>query len=605
METERGAMIHRSTASGRRGGTPLAPGVAWLLVPIAALVTHASYVANGFTWLDHLDIERQAAIVPLSDWPTAFVTRFGDTGFYRPLVTLAHSLDRALYGDWAVGFHATNVLLHAAVAAASVPFVRCLFALGPLEAAVAGLVMAVHPLSSLPAGAISYRPELLLSLFTLLAIRFHASARRSGRWTTASAAAGATLLALLSKETALLYIPALVLLWELASRSSAPRGVSPGPGVSPKIRSSWNVPEVQTPRQRSAGLFAAEAVAVAVWLALRLHAVPELWHATSTPLPWSQALGTRLAVLGTRLLELVLPLKPHLSDAVRVVGVGSLPALLTAGVALGVLLLVLRRGFRSPWSAAVLFTSVALAPALNLVPLPRFSSPHYGYLASLGAGTLAVLGLRAAAGSPKLEGMLRAGLGVWLAAAAFSTFAAGARYHDDVSLFGPEVARDPWFLEGRSQLGDALVAAHRDELAAQHYEVALKGSEGILAYVDRRSVAINLAGVRLRQQRFAEAEALLAAAARDAPPRLRGPIAYDRALVAWKLGDPERVVALLDAAGADWQDPEPLLLRVQALRRLGRTDDAVETLRRVLPLVDEPRREELERVLLMLAREGH
>jgi tetratricopeptide (TPR) repeat protein len=573
-------MIHRSTASGRRAGTPLAPGVAWLLVPIAALVTHASYVANGFTWLDHLDIERQAAVLPLSDWTTAFVTRFGDTGFYRPLVTLAHSLDRALYGDWAAGFHVTNVLLHAAVVAASVPFVRCLFALGPLEAAVAGLVMAVHPLSSLPAGAISYRPELLLSLFTLLAIRFHASARRSGRWTAASAAAGATLLALLSKETALLYIPALVLVWELASRPP-------------------------TPWKGSAGLFAAEAVAIAVWLALRLHAVPELWHATSTPLPWSQALGTRLAVLGTRLLELVLPLKPALSDAVRVVGIGSLPALLTSAVGLGAILLVLRRGLRSPWSVAVIFTGVALAPALNLVPLPRFSSPHYGYLASLSAGALAVLALRTASGSPKLVRGLQAGLGVWLVTAAVSTFAAGPRYHDDLSLFGPEVARDPWFLEGRSQLGDALVAAHRDELAAQHYEVALKGSEGILAYVDGRSVAINLAGVRLRQQRFAEAEALLAAAARDAPPRLRGPIAYDRALVAWKLGDPERVVALLDAAGTDWQDPEPLLLRVQALRRLGRTDDAVETLRRVLPLVDEPRRAALERVLLMLSRERH
>ena len=592
-------MIHRATAARRRAGIGLAPGVAWLLVPIAALLSHASYVANGFTWLDHLDIERQAAVVPLSSWTTAFLTRFGDTGFYRPLVTLAHSLDRTLYGDWAAGFHATNVLLHAAVAAASVPFVRCVFGLGPLEATVAGLVVAVHPLSSLPAGAISYRPELLVSLFTLLVILFHASARRSGRWTSAAAAGGATLLALLSKETALLYIPALIVLWELAYRPATPRGIRLGSGVSPKLRSRWNVPEV------AAGVFAAEVVAIAVWVGLRLHAVPELWHATSEPLPWSEALGTRLAVLGTRLLELVLPLNPYLSDAVRVVGVGSLPALLTAGVGLGAILLVLRRGFRSLWSAAVLFTGVALAPALNLVPLPRLSSPHYGYFASLGVGVFAVLGLREAAGSPKLARVLRAGLGVWLAAAGLSTFAAGPRYHDDVALFGPEVERDPRFLEGRSYLGDALVAEHRDELAAQHYEIALKGSEGVLAYVDRRSVAINLAGVRLRQQRFTEAEALLAAAARDAPPRLRGPIAYDRALVAWKLGDPERVVALLDAAGADWQDPEPLLLRVQALRRLGRTAEAVESLRRVMPLVDEPRREALERVLRVLTREGH
>ena len=568
-----------STTSSRRARIGLAPGVAWLLVPIAALVSHASYVANGFTWLDHLDIERQTAIVPVSSWTVAFLTRFGDTGFYRPLVTLAHSLDRALYGDWAAGFHATNVLLHAAVAAASVPFVRALFGLAPLEAAVAGLVLAVHPLSSLPTGAISYRPELLVGLFTLLAVCFHASARRSGGWSAVAGAATATLLALLSKETALLYLPAFVALFELSVRPPAP----------------W---------RRSAALFAAEGAALLFWLGLRLHAVPDLWHATSPALPWSEALGTRLAVLGTRLLELVVPVSPALSDATRIVAIESLPALLTAGVGLAAIGLVLRRGIRSPVAAALLFTGIALAPALNLVPLPRFSSPHYGYLASLGAGTLAVLALRASAGSPWLARVLRTGLGVWLAAATLATFGAGSRYHDDVSLFGPEVARDPAFLEGRSYLGDALVAEHRDERAAQHYEIALSGSEAVLAYVDRRAVAVDLAGIRIRQQRFVEAEALLEAAARDAPPRLRAPIAYDRAVVAFALDDPERVVALLDAAGADWQQPEPLLLRVQALRRLGRMDEAVETLRRAIPLADESRREGLERALRMLSQKA-
>jgi tetratricopeptide (TPR) repeat protein len=566
---------------------------AWLLVPVATLLSHASYVANGFTWLDHLDIERGAAIVPLSEWTAAFLTRYGDTGFYRPLVTLVHSLDRAVFGDWAPGFHATNVLLHAAVASAAVPFARCLFGLAPREALLAGLVMAVHPLSSLPTGAVSYRPELLVALFTLLAVSLHARALQSGRWPDAVAAAVATLLALFSKETALLYVPALIVVRELTIRGPAEQGaLRTRAGVSPKFWFRWNVPEV------------AVAAAVAGWVALRLHAVPELWRAASEPLPWSQALGTRLAVLGTRLLELVLPVAPPLSDATRVVGIGSPAALLTAVVAIGALLVVLRLGLRSPWSAALLFTGVALAPALNLVPLPRFSSPHYGYLASLGAGVLAVLALRTAAGSPRLARALQVGFGVWLAVAAVSTFAAGPRYRDDLSLFGPEVASDPWFLEGRSHLGDALVAQQRDELAEQHYEIALEEPEGILAYVDRRSVAINLAGIRLRQQRFAEAETLLAAAARDAPPRLRGPIAYNRALVAWKQGDAERVVALLDAADTDWREPEPLLLRVQALRRLGRTGEAVESLRRVLPLVDEPRRAELERVVRMLSGEG-
>ena len=203
------------TASVPRAGLGSIPRLTWLLVPIAALLSHASYLANGFSWLDPIDIEQQTATVPWSSWSDAFLTRFGDTGFYRPLVTLAHSLDLAVYGKWAAGFHATNVLLHAAVAAVSVPFARTLFGLGPLEAAGVGLVVAIHPLSALPAGAISYRPELLVALFTLLCVCFHANARRSGRWPDAGAAAAATaaFLALLSKETALLYLPAFVALF--------------------------------------------------------------------------------------------------------------------------------------------------------------------------------------------------------------------------------------------------------------------------------------------------------------------------------------------------------------------------------------------------------
>jgi tetratricopeptide (TPR) repeat protein len=550
--------------------------MAWMLVPIAALLTHASYISNGFAWLDHIDIEQREAIVPLSEWATAFLTRFGETGFYRPMVTLAHSLDLALYGDWAPGFHLTNVLLHAAVAAAAVPFVRCLLPLGRLEAAVAGLVLAVHPLSSLPAGAISYRPELLVSLFTLLAVSFYAHARQTRRWTSAAGAVGATFLALLAKETAVVTIPALVLLWELTAQTA-------------------------TPWKKSSGLLIGGGMAIAVWVALRLHAVPDVWRATSTPLSLSQALGTRLAVIGQRLLELVTPLKPDLSDAARIVELGSPSALLPIVVGVGAVGFVLRRGLRSPWSIALGFVGVALAPALNVVPLPRFSSPHYGYFASLGTGMIALLGLRAVASWPKLHRTAAAALTVWLAVAAISTFTAGPSYHDDLTLFGPEVARDPLFLEGRSYLGDRLAREEQYEGAAAHYEIALQGSEGVIAFVDGRSVAVNLAGIRLRQERFQEAEALLSAAARDAPPRLRPHIAYNRALVASKTADHARVVALLDEAGADWGRPEPLLLRAQALRRLGRTNEAIETLRRVMPLVDEQRRHALERVVRMLS----
>ncbi len=56
---------------------------------VAVLIAaHCTYMANGFIWLDHGDIEDGRALVPLSQWMHAFLTPFASSGFYRPAVTL-------------------------------------------------------------------------------------------------------------------------------------------------------------------------------------------------------------------------------------------------------------------------------------------------------------------------------------------------------------------------------------------------------------------------------------------------------------------------------------------------------------------------------------
>ncbi|MBT4139881.1 MAG: hypothetical protein HOE48_18330 [Candidatus Latescibacteria bacterium] len=81
-------------------------------------MTHATYITNGFIWLDHGDLELGRAVLPLSHLHEAFLTRFGETAFYRPLVTVIHSLDTALYHQRAPGYHLTNVILHLLASAA-------------------------------------------------------------------------------------------------------------------------------------------------------------------------------------------------------------------------------------------------------------------------------------------------------------------------------------------------------------------------------------------------------------------------------------------------------------------------------------------------------
>ena len=77
--------------------------ILWLVVLGITLLTHASYINNDFTWLDHIDIEQGKAIVSPSQWYMAFAARYGETGFYRPLVTFTHSFDAAFYGQWPPG----------------------------------------------------------------------------------------------------------------------------------------------------------------------------------------------------------------------------------------------------------------------------------------------------------------------------------------------------------------------------------------------------------------------------------------------------------------------------------------------------------------------
>ena len=559
----RSAFHRHITVSGER----LSPRVFFFAVLAVTFLVHTSYLANGFVWLDHGDIESGRAIVPLSQISTALFTRFGETAFYRPVVTAVYSLDAAIYDGWAPGYHLTNIALHLAVTAAAALFAGTFFCLTRREQWFVALIVGIHPLSWLTVGAISYRPELLVTLFTLLAVSFHIKAEGTGRQLYVFLALGSTALGVFSKETAVLWIPALIALWEWAHFFG------------------WPVGERRAPTRRSLPLF------------LRLRAVPETWRFAQIALPPSEALGTRLAAVGKLIVQLVNPLKPGLSDATAIVSAVSIPALLAAITLITVLGVIVRLGLRSPWSRALLFLGVALAPACNFVPLPRFSSPHYGYFAVVGVGMSAVLILRALVHtSPSLQGVTKILITAWILTLAGTTFAAGFRFKNDWTLFGPEVKQDPYFLEGHYYLGDAFFLSGDYERAIQEYNAAIAPPPGILAYVDRPALLTNCAGALLAQGRLDEADALLRLAAQQASRDALLQILYNRALIHAKRGNDAQVIALLGGEER-WTRPEPLLLLSRALAHLGRNHEAVEALRRALPLLDANKKQQIENLI--------
>lgn len=472
---------------------------------------------------------------------------------------MLHALDAALYGPWAPGYHLTNILLHLLAAWSVALLLGAFFELDAARFAAAALLFGVAPAAWLPVGAISYRAELALVAGLGLLVHCHARARRGGqrRWFFGCALALA--MALGAKETAVVVAPALVGLWEL--RAARRQRVLSG---------------------RRSALLALEAALLATYIGARWLAVPRMWRIRPPELGWSEALGTRLWAAGQLMIDVVAPWTPRLSDATEVVGLFDVRALGPSALLLAGTVVALRTARSSRAGTLAALGLVLSLPALNIVPLPRVRSPHYGYLPTIAWVGVLVVALGAVARRIGARGRIAAQLliGGWAVAAALANVASGARWRDDAALFGPAVARDPRFAEAHSYLGDSALRAGAIERAGRHYAAALAPHPRTLAYVDRVSVSINLAAVRLRQNRPADAEQLLARAAAHAEPFRRPSIAYNRALIAARGGEDRRAIELLEPYASSFSRPEPLLLLARSLHRRGDRRGALRALRR-------------------------
>lgn len=153
--------------------------------------------------------------------------------FLRPVTSATLLLDHALYGAWAPGYHATSLILFAALLALAWRLFREL-GLMPRAALIALLLLGLEDSWTLPAGWIANRNALLAALFcvaaalcALLYARRHASGWLLG-------AVACQVLAFGSKESGLVAGPLAVLaLW---LRGPVPAGPSWRPALLALLR---------------------------------------------------------------------------------------------------------------------------------------------------------------------------------------------------------------------------------------------------------------------------------------------------------------------------------------------------------------------------------
>lgn len=208
-----------------------------------AVAAYLPALFNGFAWDDRPLIVENDSLVRPGALTRAFTQDFweseeqvGTSDYYRPLVTLSYLLNRHAFGLRPAGYHATNILIHAAVSALLLLLLANLGMALP-QAFWGAALFAAHPALVESVAWISGRTD---SLSVLFVIAFLLADRRRERPGWRIGASMALAVALLSKETAVV-APALAIVLDFVPRRTpalaphvtsriGPRGASPDQG---------------------------------------------------------------------------------------------------------------------------------------------------------------------------------------------------------------------------------------------------------------------------------------------------------------------------------------------------------------------------------------
>jgi tetratricopeptide (TPR) repeat protein len=447
----------------------LTRGTAALLAAVAGFAVFAPTLRYGFVWDDRATVLFNREIRSLGNAPS-FFTGHAFSGaadalrdidviqYYRPVWVLSLAVNHAVWGERAIGYHLTNVLLHA-LASGLTAWLVFELAGSAAAAALAGALFAAHPVHAEAVAWVSARNELLLSVFLLLAFIACVRINRGGGAGARVACLVFFALALLSKETAVLF-PAIVLLYLWAGHQA---GKVPRTAVRPWKRYGWAL---------------VLAAVAAAFMALRAGIV--------SPLPVHDPLATRLATapglvlenlrllfvpVGLKVLHTFEPVSSPLSAATL------LPAALLAG-ALALLPWAFRfdanLGFGLGWILLALIPVSGIPALLQPTPLAE----RYIYLPSVGwaiaIGSLIARARRAETrATPRARGRALQGAAlIAIPALAAATLAHSRPWRSDLTL-ATRMCRDaPRSALAHSSLGLATYRLGRWPEAAAEFGIA-------------------------------------------------------------------------------------------------------------------------------------
>ncbi|HYP29924.1 MAG TPA: tetratricopeptide repeat protein [Blastocatellia bacterium] len=474
-------------ASGPGAGEPVEPGdtrdrifgLPWnnlyVTIPVfAALVVGVNTLRNDFAFDDLALIVQNGAIKELRNIPYFFTSGswaisqeniWRSDAYFRPIFLSLLAINHAIFGETPWGWHLVSLLLHMAVTI--LVFLVCREVSGrDWLSFVTATLFAVHPVHSEAVAWASGASVLLMSLFSLSAFYLHLLYRKTGRARLLALALVSALLAVLSKETAVV-LPALIAYWEFAHANE--------PSNRKRLISGL----------RFAGLFA---VPVLLYLLQRHLSVGSQAFASAASFVGSGLLTTPIA-LAKYLWLMVVPTGysiQHFTEPVPSAASLAFVGPLLLAAALGAAVYFSRS--RVLRFAAAWFI-IWLAPALlswRLLDPVYFVQERYAYLASMGFCLAAARGIEWLAGR-SLMGV--SGKFAAAALAAVTAIALGAIHVDQnrvwrntVTLYENSVhvaPRSPWARSALSAAhfnkGDTKAAEYQSGMAIEIDPLFLDG----------------------------------------------------------------------------------------------------------------------------------
>jgi len=195
-----------------------------LLIACFIALFYSNSFGNFFVWNDWTLIIENFFVRDWSNLPEIFTSVFwkplvGEPSqIYQPLLSLSFMADFSLWGLKPWGYHLTNTILHGANSILSYFLARIYVT--PVTALMAALLFAVHPIHTEAVTYISGRGELIMAFFLLSGVLVFLKSEKYTSWPLYLVSLPFFFLALLTKETAVIF-PLLLLAADVTAFPSA------------------------------------------------------------------------------------------------------------------------------------------------------------------------------------------------------------------------------------------------------------------------------------------------------------------------------------------------------------------------------------------------